>query len=81
MGQRDVHLVVDAKVFAGRGELEGGATPIVPLRWVDVVLAAPTTDELANPLPPGMSLFRLQPDMAIELALALYQAAMAQRES
>lgn len=79
MSQKDVHLVIDAKVYAGRGELEG-ATPIVPLRWVDVLVAAPTTDELANPLPPGTLLLRVHPDLAIDLALALYQAAMAQKE-
>lgn len=66
-----VNFVDNALVHAVRGEMEG-PTPIVPLRAVVMQFPAPQTiDELE--IPPAPLSIALPPDVALELALALYE--------
>ncbi len=73
-----VHLVNSGAAHAIKFELEG-ATPIVPMRAVALQFPAPqATDEW--PIPPAPLSLGLSPEVAIQLALALYQAATEARK-
>ncbi|MCY3876584.1 MAG: hypothetical protein OXF88_20120 [Rhodobacteraceae bacterium] len=73
-----VHCVNEARAFAVKIDMEG-ATPIWPLKMVVVQFPRPAaTDELE--IPPAPLSLALHPDVAIDLALDLYQAASAQKE-
>ncbi len=79
-----VHLVDSTKVFGVRMEMDAAnVIPIRPLRSVLLqMLGVPTSEEWPVPRPPGASLsFALDPDEAIQLALALYQAATSVQKS
>ena len=72
-----VHLVDDVLVHSIKIELDG-ATPIWPLGGVVIQFGSPqATDEWA--IPPAPLSIAVHPDRALQLATALYQAAMAQK--
>ena len=75
-----VHLVNDATAWAVHMEVDS-ATPIVPLNAVVLQFPAPQAiDEWE--IPPAPLSIAVIPEVAIELAVALYQAAReAQRET
>lgn len=72
-----VHCFDDVRVHAVNAEMDG-AIPIRPMEGVVIQFPAPRTiDEWA--IPPAPLSIVLRRDKALQLAIALYHAAMAQK--